>query len=250
MKTKMPAVIWFVFAVICIAYGVTVKAAGSGTRFFLVWIAFGVLFILAGVSVWTGMWGRTHTGVRRFIVCVVLVLCVVIAVLSSLVFSRFSEKGEKNLDYIIVLGAQVYARGPSPVLKYRLDAAAAYLNENPDTLCIVTGGQGYNEPLAEAEGMADYLEKEGIAPERIIKETESLTTVQNLVNTMKLVDLNGKSVGIVTSNFHVYRALGIAKKLGITDCCGIAAASNPVYLPNNVFRECLGIVKELVTGSM
>lgn len=57
----------------------------------------------------------------------------------------------RGLDYIIVLGAQVRKDGPSPVLKYRLDKAVEYLNENPDTVCIVSGGQGSNEPWSEAE---------------------------------------------------------------------------------------------------
>ena len=43
---------------------------------------------------------------------------------------------------MIVLGAQVHADKPSVVLKYRLDEAILYLNENPETVCIVAGGQG------------------------------------------------------------------------------------------------------------
>ena len=210
VKTKMPAVIWFVFAVICIAYGVTVKAAGSGTRFFLVWIALGVLFLLAGLAFVTGAWGRLHIGVRRLIAVVVLALCAVFAVQTGRVFTRFSDKGVKNADYLIVLGAQVYSYGPSRVLKARLDTAAVYLKENPDTIAIVTGGQGYNEPFPEADGMADYLEKQGIDPGRIIRERESKTTVENFRNSVKLVDLSGKSVCIVTNNFHLYRALKIS----------------------------------------
>ena len=250
LKAKMLAILWLVLGIICIAYGFTVKAAGSGTKFFLVWTGIGVVLLLAGAAVGTGLWGRMHIGVRRIIVCAVLAVCVAVAVLAGLVFSRFGEKGEKNLDYIIVLGAQVHTYGPSAVLKARLDAAVAYLQENTGTLCIVTGGQGYNEPFAEAEGMAEYLENAGISSARIIKEDKSLSTLQNLTNAMDLVDFTGKSVGIVTNNFHVYRALGIAKKLGLTDCCGIAAYSNPLYLPNNVFRECLGIIKEHITGAM
>lgn len=74
-------------------------------------------------------------------------------------------KGETNLDYVIVLGTQIHESGPSIVLKYRLDAAVLYLNENPGTICIVSGGQGKNEPYSEAEGMAKYLIEKGI-PEK------------------------------------------------------------------------------------
>lgn len=116
----------------------------------------------------------------------------------------------RGLDYIIVLGAQVRKDGPSPVLKYRLDKAVEYLNENPDTVCIVSGGQGSNEPWTEAEGMAQYLQEKGIDTARILTEDQSQTTEQNITNS-KMLMKEGASVGIVTNNFHVFRALQIAK---------------------------------------
>ena len=131
-------------------------------------------------------------------------------------------------------GARLYYRtwrtgekdGPSPVLKYRLDKAVEYLNENPDTVCIVSGGQGSNEPWTEAEGMAQYLQEKGIDTARILTEDQSQTTEQNITNS-KMLMKEGASVGIVTNNFHVFRALQIAKKYGLSDVCGIAADSTP-----------------------
>ena len=66
-------------------------------------------------------------------------------------------KPVKNLDYIIVLGAQVKESGPSVVLRYRLDRAVSYLKENDNTLVIVSGGQGANEKATEASVMKEYL---------------------------------------------------------------------------------------------
>lgn len=151
----------------------------------------------------------------------------------------------RGLDYIIVLGAQVRKDGPSPVLKYRLDKAVEYLNENPDTVCIVSGGQGSNEPWSEAEGMARYLQEKGIDTARILTEDQSQTTGQNITNSKKLMK-EGASVGIVTNNFHVFRALQIAKKYGLSDVCGIAADSTPKYLPNNMLREFFAEMKWLL----
>ena len=153
--------------------------------------------------------------------------------------------GRGGLDYIIVLGAQVRKDGPSPVLKYRLDKAVEYLNENPDTVCIVSGGQGSNEPWTEAEGMAQYLQEKGIDTARILTEDQSQTTEQNITNS-KMLMKEGASVGIVTNNFHVFRALQIAKKYGLSDVCGIAADSTPKYLPNNMLREFFGEMKWLL----
>ena len=161
------------------------------------------------------------------------------------VISQMHAKGKAGLDYIIVLGAQVRENGPSPVLKYRLDKAVEYLEENPDTICIVSGGQGKNEPWSEAEGMAQYLKTQGIDENRIRLEDQSLTTEQNVTNSQKLME-EGASVGIVTNDFHVFRAKQIAKKYGLKDVCGIAAGSSPLYLPNNMLREFFAEIKFLV----
>ncbi len=136
--------------------------------------------------------------------------CLVFCIVEGCVISQMHADGREGLDYIIVLGAQVRKDGPSPVLKYRLDKAVEYLNENPDTVCIVSGGQGSNEPWSEAEGMARYLQEKGIDTARILPEDKSQTTEQNITNS-KMLMKEGASVGIVTNNFHVFRALQIAK---------------------------------------
>ena len=160
-----------------------------------------------------------------------------------MIAGKFTSKGEKNLDYIIVLGAQVRKDGPSVALRYRLDAAIDYLNENPSTVCIVSGGQGANEPYTEAEGMAKYLIEKGIDSRKIILEGKSQTTVENIRNSKKLMKEDYNGVGIITNNFHMFRALRVAEVQGLENICGISAKSNVLYLPNNVLRECGGILK-------
>ncbi len=153
----------------------------------------------------------------------------------------------RGLDYIIVLGAQVRKDyGPSPVLKYRLDKAVEYLNENPDTVCIVSGGQGSNEPWSEAEGMARYLQEKKALILRGFCRKINRRQPSRISRTVKMLMKEGASVGIVTNNFHVFRALQIAKKYGLSDVCGIAADSTPKYLPNNMLREFFAEMKWLL----
>ena len=149
-----------------------------------------------------------------------------------------------------MLGAQVRVNGPSVVLRHRLDAAVEYLAENPETKCIVSGGQGVNEPVTEAEGMALYLIQHGIAEERILLEDQSGNTLQNMRFSMALIEEPEASVGIVTNDFHLYRAVRIARKQGLANACGIAAYSNRLYLPNNMLRECMGILKDWIFGNL
>ena len=111
-------------------------------------------------------------------------------------------------------------------------------------MCIVSGGKGANEPFSEAESMAEYLLKNGIEKSRIILEDKSTNTVENIRNSKALMDMSYRNVGIVTNNFHMFRAVQIAKAQGLKGVCGIAANSSVLYLPNNVLRECGGILKD------
>jgi uncharacterized SAM-binding protein YcdF (DUF218 family) len=239
--------VWGALAVLCLLYGMLIFVAASGTGFFAVWI--GIAFIF-GIFAWVvkrGVWCEIPGCLRGTFIVLVCIGLAVFLVVEGCILSGFREKGEAKLDYIVVLGAQVYENGPSVVLKFRLDKAVEYLEDNPETICIVSGGQGYNEPFAEAVGMAAYLKKNGIAEERIILEAESTTTAENIANSLKFIS-EGASVGVVTNNFHVFRAVQTAKRAGLTNVCGIAAGAKLLYLPNNMLREFFGEVKFLLTN--
>ena len=131
-----------------------------------------------------------------------------------MILTQYHAEAEAGADYCIVLGAQMKSSGPSEVLRRRLDKAVEYLLANPGTMVIVSGGKGSNEPVSEAVGMYDYLIKAGIAPERILTEDQSGNTFENLLFSGELLDKENDSVVLVTKNFHMFRALGIARKQG------------------------------------
>lgn len=234
--------IMYILAVLSAGYGIFVRAAGSGTPFFLVWFALAVVLILFGISLHIRLWKKVPVWGRRIFTGIVVLGLAAFVIVEGCVISHMEDHGEDGLDYIIVLGAQVYKDGPSPVLQYRLDRAIEYLEENPDTYCILSGGEGANEPFPEAQGMADYMIRQGISEIRLVQETESMTTEENIRNSMKYVR-EGASVGIVTNDFHMFRALQIAHKQGVNDACGISAGSMKLYLANNMLREFFAEIK-------
>lgn len=241
-KGKIMMAVCFILAIICIVYGIFVRAAGSGTAFFMVWILGGICLLIAGILLRKGVLQRLPRIWRIVFGGLLAAGVILFLVVEGLILGSFHEKGEKGLSYLLVLGSQVYADGPSLVLQYRLDTAIGYLKENPETICIVSGGQGYNEPMTEAEGMARYLEQNGIAAERILLEDQSKTTQQNMEFSRKLIP-EGASLGVVTNNFHLYRAMQIAKRQGLVQAVGIAAPSSGKYLANNMLREFFGWLK-------
>ena len=244
------SIVLLIAGIACVLYGVSVMAIWSGTWFFAFWYVLGALLLGAAWAVHAGVWGSLPAGFRHVAAVAAGVALVGFLVTQGLILKDFHDAGEDGLDYVIVLGAQVYEDRPSVVLANRLDAACEYLERNAGTRCIVSGGQGANEPATEASVMAAYLERRGIDPARIIAEDRSRTTVENIANCRGLVDPANDRVGIATSNFHLFRSLGIARKAGFAHACGISAPTAAFSLPNNMVRESLGIAKDFIAGNL
>lgn len=250
MGRKIMSIACAAAAVFCLVYCAVVFMIRSGSRFYLVWAFGGVCLFGMAFLLYFGLWDRIPLVFRRIFGIMVLVGAVLFVIVEGCIISRFHDKGKDNLDYIIVLGAQMKPAGPSAVLRFRLDAAYDYLDRNADTICVVSGGQGSNEPCTEAEGMYRYLTDKGIAPERILLEDRSTDTAENIAFSRDLIGRTDVSVGIVTNNFHVFRGVHLARAAGFKDVCGISARSNVYFQLNNMVREFFGIMKDLACGNL
>ena len=240
--------IWMIIGILCVLYCLALAiTGGTGTWFFLIWGIMGIAFTLWGIfrgRIWHVMphWLNITAGT------LFLLMLAVFLFTEGCIISGFSKNTAKELDYIVVLGAQLKTTGPSRVLQYRLDMAYEYLTAHPDTKAIVSGGQGSNEPASEAQGMYDYLVKRGIEPDRIVLEDKSVNTEQNIRFSKEFLQADADKVGIVSNNFHVFRAVKLAKAAGYRNVVGIAAPATAFYLPNNMLREFFGVVKDFLMG--
>ncbi|MEE0400987.1 MAG: YdcF family protein [Christensenellales bacterium] len=148
-----------------------------------------------------------------------------------------------EFDTIIVLGAQVKADGtPSVALERRLTAALEEYRKQP-RLMIVCGAQGSDEPRAEGDVMRDWLIAHGVAAADIEAETDSFNTRQNLGYAQSIMDDRGLTAAlIVTSDYHVPRALALCEQVGII-ASGKGSPSKPEYFIKNHLREGLSWIK-------
>lgn len=153
-------------------------------------------------------------------------------------------------DYIIVLGAQVRGQTPSLTLLSRIDSAYEYLLANPDTKVICSGGQGSGEDITEAYSISNLLIERGISRDRIILEEDSTNTIENIRNSMKYINEKEDTVVIVSSDFHIFRALSIAKKAGIKNVYGCSKRDFLVTTPGYYVREFFAVCKDFVFGNM
>ncbi len=113
-------------------------------------------------------------------------------------------KARENLDYIIVLGAHVDGTRMTLALLERTRRALLYLEENPGTRAVLSGGMGDGERISEAEAMYRYLTEHGIDGGRLIREERSTNTKENLDYSLELIGSTEPAIGVVTNNFHVF----------------------------------------------
>ena len=147
--------------------------------------------------------------------------------------------------YIVVLGAQVRGDEPSRSMSDRVAAAAEFLADHPDTICIVSGGQGPGENRTEAECMQDMLLAVGIDPSRIWLEDEATNTAENIQFSLDLIEektgVRPTELGIVSSEYHLRRAELVADRQGCAGFGIAARTSLPLMKLNYFIREAFGI---------
>ncbi len=188
---------------------------------------------------------------------VAITVCLIIGLLAAAVLetlmcmAAYKPLPEEDTGFVIVLGCGVFPDGTLTLsLKNRLDAAFDYLTVHEDSLCIVSGGQGDNEPVPEAVAMSQYLRSRGIDGNRIIKEDKSTSTLLNLTYSKQIMAAHPErpqTAAIVTSDYHVFRALLLARDMDI-DAFGIPAATNWKIVVACHVREYAAIVKTVLFG--
>lgn len=166
-----------------------------------------------------------------FILLLILVILAVIAIVvtgGKIMFKALDNQGD--FTHLIVLGTAVNGTEPSDMLNDRIQAAAKYLEEHPDLICIVTGGKTEGGTISEAQCMYNELVKLGISPARIIKEDQATSTLENFRFSLELLEKKlGKrpeTVGVLSSEFHLLRASMIAEDFDVHAIAIPATTSN------------------------
>ena len=186
-------------------------------------------------------------GLSIVLVLVALALALVMVITYHMVYAAHVKPRQDAT--VVVLGCAVRGGGPSLMLRERLIAAQDYLEENPEAVCVVSGGQGADESMSEAQCMYEYLTEHGISPERIYMEDKSTSTRENIKFSAEIIRQNGlpDKMNIVTNEFHEYRAKRIADKQGI-ETGSISGSTAWWLLPTYYVREMAGILYEWISG--
>ena len=190
-----------------------------------------------------------HTVFHRLILLVLtaagLFVLLYLCLFAWVCYAESHMEPAPETDVIIVLGAQVKADGtPSVQLEYRLETALEAYRQQPQTI-VCCGGQAGSEPAPEGRVMADWLIARGVPETDVLAETASGDTRENIRNAVSLLGRTPERVLIVTSDYHVARALQIARDQGL-QAWGRSAPTLPEYWLKNRAREALGWGKYLL----
>lgn len=188
---------------------------------------------------------------RIFTVCLVIGLLVVGVTEAVIIHASFGDP-EETVNYVVVLGAKVRSDGPSVSLWDRIYAAADYLEVHPEVTAIVSGGQGTDEPMAEAQCMFEELVKLGVDPDRIWVEDRATSTWENLHFTLDLIEertgVRPQKLGVLSSEYHLFRASLFTKACGV-EFVGVPARTSRIpQMINHFLREVAGVWHYILLG--
>ena len=183
---------------------------------------------------------------------ILLIGLLVVGITEAIIIEASFGDPNEQVEYMVVLGAKVRESGPSQSLWDRILGAYAYMDAHPDVIAVVSGGQGPDEPMTEAKSMYQELVNLGIDPQRIWLEETATSTWENLNFSLNLIEaktgIRPTKLGVLSSEYHLYRASLFADACGV-DFVGIPARTSRLSQAINHFmREVAGVWHYLLLG--
>ena len=212
----------------------------------------GIILVYKGLNLLAKKYPRDARTLKRIVTVILCIGLLVVGVTECIIIKASFGDPKEHCDYMVVLGAKVRTEGPSVSLMDRIRAAKTYLDSHPDVIAVVSGGQGTDEPMTEARCMYEELVELGVDPQRIWIEDQATSTWENLNFSLNLIEEKtgtrpGK-IGILSSEYHLFRASLFADACGV-ESVGIPAATS--RLPqkiNHFMREVAGVWHYLLLG--
>ena len=250
-RHPLRAVVFFAFSLLFLLYYAVMILWGGG-RSSMAWIWPCAAVLMFGLGIVVLLFGRIPYESPIVVVAVILALSLILTFVfvEAVIISHMSDQAPDGVECIIVLGAAVKGTRPSSALYNRIVTAAEYLHNNPDTVAVLSGGQGTGEDISEAECMRRELVRMGIDESRLILEDESTDTAENMDNSMALIGDKYESIAVVTNNFHVYRALRLARARTDRTVYAISAPFDTPLIIHFMVREFVGLCHDTLDGNL
>ena len=255
-------IILIILGIFSISYDFILIIINPGTfldivfSFTHIWLALGAYLIFVAIyRIKTGhsFWSIWKKWIKLTFVNLVVVGSVIAVINLCLILNPAIVSSNEPAEHVILLGGGIDKDGklPKSVIS-RVEKAAEYLNKNPESICVVTGGTLKWLPYPEAPELKNQLVKRGVATERILVEDQALDTIQNFQLSCKMLEefkhatteeILNTSTAVVTSRYHLRRSERLARRMGFKNIKGIPAGCPAVYVLHSYVREICAYVK-------
>ena len=168
------------------------------------------------------------------IVCIVVILSInfyVVGIAKGKMIGDNDLSSLENIDCILILGAGIWGDSPSPMLQDRLEEGIKLYNDGVAPKIIMSGDHG-REEYDEVNIMKEYAIEQGVPSEDIFMDHAGFSTYESIYRAKEI--FGAENIVIVTQEYHLYRALYIANKLGIN---AYGVNSDPRKYSGQTYRE-------------
>lgn len=193
-----------------------------------------------------------HFSALTFLLTLVFVGIFCFCALEGISLGGAHDEIKGDPQVMVILGCQVKPWGPSVLLQDRLDKALDYLRDHPDMTVVVSGGQGKDEHISEAQCMYEYLTAHGVEGEHILLEDRSHNTWQNLNYSLDLLGEKGydttADIMVASNGWHLARVRMLYDRIYSSDYLSTLAAPTS-HAPSRLkmyIREPIGLVKSFL----
>ena len=125
-----------------------------------------------------------------------------------------------DVDAILVLGCHVHENGePSDMLRDRLTRGVALYERGASSKLLMSGDHG-QEGYDEVNAMKQFAVDAGVPSSDVFMDHAGFSTYESLYRAKAIFGVD--KLIVVTQEYHLYRALYIARQLGI-EAYGVAA---------------------------
>ena len=186
---------------------------------------------------------------KTIIILITIVIIITVAInlhicisVKNQIITDFNK--EDNYDAVLVLGAGIRKKKPSPLLRERLDRGIEIYKSGAAKKLIMSGDHGTKEH-DEVNVMKNYAIENGVPSEDIFMDHAGFSTYESVYRAKEI--FKAQNIVIVTQEYHLYRALYIANSLKIQAVGSDASVERLGGQTYRDFREILARNKDFIT---
>lgn len=244
--------LWIILSIVCAAYFAAVRYVAQAQQLTGIWLVLAVLFLLLFCYRW---YRKKHSErikgylrLRTFCITTAVLLLFMVGVVAGRILADIWSSPQEGLPHILLLNQSDIAAETGEEWETRLDEAVRYLKANESTRVIVSGGWDTARGASEAHAMYAYLLEHDISGNRILWEIRSETTKENLDLARSMAGGERQAVGIVSSDYSMYRTLRIARNRGYLQAEPIPTPTTPWLYPHRIVQEILQVLYDKFFG--